>query len=159
MPAKASTISKYKVAAIAIAVFGLIAGAASILSLLDVFRKTEQDVTQRTAGDFSPNINAQGDVTIEMNVPGKLGNFEYVTEHDGAGAPIMAEPDYARYIRETLTVKRVINGTPVEIVERREVPASNEVPRKMPWILVRVLDGDEKGLEGWTLMTFVKRVN
>lgn len=109
-------------------------------------------------GDRSPVVEAGGDVTINFSEV----KPDFVTDHNGAGALLMTEPDFEAFIGSTFSDKgekvvgRLINGTEVAKIE----VTSADVPRadmKMPWAKVRILEGDLKGKEGWILMNSLRR--
>jgi hypothetical protein len=82
--------------------------------------------------------------------------IDYITEHDGAGAMLMKEPDFIAFL-ETSTgrlneksIGRLINGTKLaDLQERHNDP--------VPWLKVKVLDGDFAGKEGWVQQRSVRK--
>ena len=100
--------------------------------------------------------DVDGPVTININeVPKKP---DYVTNHDGAGALLMTEPNFMEFIRVSTqpggsdkVIGRLINGTGlVYLGERTQAKIDNP-----PWLKVRVIDGEYKDKEGWLLQNTV----
>lgn len=109
-----------------------------------------------SAGDNSPVIKAGRDVIISPT----RKKPDYVTDHDGAGALLMTEPDFKAFIASTMDgegdkiVGRLVNGTEVAKIELK--PANREEPSP-PWAKVKVLEGELKDSVGWILMNALRK--
>ena len=107
-------------------------------------------------GNNSPVVNAGRDAVINIGET----KPDFVTDHDGAGAVLMTEPDFKAWISMAVSgpgekfVGRLINGTAVQKLELREAAADGNSP---PWARVKILEGDLKGRTGWILMSALRR--
>lgn len=109
-----------------------------------------------STGDGSPVINAGRDAIV--NLSPQLPDF--VTDHDGAGALLMTEPDFAAFIDSAISGKgervigRLVNGTGLSMIELKEGNSEEPTP---PWAKVKVLEGTFKDKEGWILMKAIRK--
>lgn len=89
--------------------------------------------------------------TVEESIP----DHEFVTDHEGAGAPLFPEPDFSEFVSRAFDPPggRLLNGTPVTIHDRRQDERS-----RVPWIEIEVIDGPDKGKRGWTPANHVRKI-
>lgn len=84
---------------------------------------------------------------------------DYISDHDGAGALLMAEPDFQKFLAGTIqgasdaVLGRLINGTSLALLEMTEAE-EKLVP---PWKKVRVLEGKLKDKTGWILADSLRK--
>ena len=109
-----------------------------------------------STGDHSPVLNAGRDAIVNVIGP----KADYITDHDGAGALLMTEPDFRAFLSHTMgrsdekVIGRLVNGTEVAKIELKEADMSEPNP---PWVKVKVLEGDLKDSEGWILMNALRK--
>ena len=114
------------------------------------------DITLQSGGDNSPVVNAGRDAIVNLATP----KPDFITDHDGAGALLMTDPDFRAFIGAAIDAKgdkiigRLINGTPLSLIEQREDSQDEPSP---PWAKVKVLDGPHKGREGWILLNSLRK--
>jgi len=112
----------------------------------------------QSSGDNSPVIQSEGDVTVVIG-PEAPPKPDYISAHDGAGAMLMIEPDFSAMVDASIRGKtekaigRLVNGTGLAFLEQQNEPGSITIP----WVKVRVLDGEFKDQEGWIIQSSVKK--
>lgn len=120
----------------------------------------EPELVLESKGDNSPVVMAGRDVIIASDD----SKPDYITDHDGAGAVLMTEPNFKAFLSNVISSKgnkvigRLINGTEVANLEitdadRTLIEANETTP---PWVKVRVLEGRFEGKVGWILMTSLR---
>lgn len=149
-----------------ILIIGFIGALASIASLtlyfFDIGRPAgiSTDTTIQNHGDGNRNIVGNGNISevrgdVIINPKSK---YEFVSGHDGAGAPILTKPSFKLHIQAASKpipdlLGRLEDGTGLKILEK----ATDIGGTVVPFTKVRVLEGDMKGVEGWTLTKCVRR--
>jgi len=109
-----------------------------------------------TTGDNSPVVKAGRDAIINLTE----SKADYVTDHDGAGALLMTEPDFRAFVSSSINaagekvVGRLVNGTEVAKIELKAAGASEPNP---PWAKIKVLEGELKDSIGWILMNSLRK--
>ncbi len=116
----------------------------------------ESNTTMSSTGDSSPVVKAGRDAIVNITTP----KADYVTDHDGAGALLMTEPDFRAFVSSSIgsegkkVIGRLVNGTEVAKIELKTADPNELSP---PWAKVKVLEGELKDSIGWILMNSLRK--
>ncbi len=143
----------------AIVTIGILGAAASIYALFLHDRNSVQagnDSIRQSVEGSTGVIQAGRDVNVAQS---RTAQFEFVSWHDGAGAPILTEPSMSAYITAARgpfegLLGRVSNNTGLSVIETVQKDKDGYAAG---FHRVRVEEGPLKGKVGWTLQRFVRR--
>ena len=103
------------------------------------------------------NSDVKSIAVMPKSEPTQSIKADFTSNHEGAGALLMKEPDFLSFLANSTgrgaddkAIGRLINGTELaDLKERRS--------DSVPWVKVRVLDGDFKDQEGWLMQRDLRK--